>query len=101
MPTIYQAEMSIWQVEHFAVRIYYPNNQDIRSDKKGYPRFKYGKAAPKSWTVHEWRRKRFRSIYPGYKVAILDADGKSVNGNKSLAVVRKSYKFALKDAEEE
>ena len=51
-----------------------------------------GKAARDSWSVARWKQERFRSVYPGFEVEILDGDGQPVEfGQTLLETVRESY----------
>jgi hypothetical protein len=42
-------------------------------------------------TVEAWKQRRFRHLYPGFKVEVLLADGTRARGNTRLGTVRGSY----------
>lgn len=88
MPKTKVVEDKIQSVEHFPIKFLTPAGIDVRSDKEGIPQYKYSNAAPDSFTVSEWRDKRFRQQYPGYDVKVFMKDGKVASGNMKLANVR-------------
>lgn len=90
MPKVKNVEKKVWDTEGFAIRIK-ANGKDVRSDRNGFPQFKGGKASRNSWTVAEWKRKKFDTQYPGLDVEVLDGDGIVVDGRRSLANVRDTY----------
>ena len=91
MPTIKNVERKIWVSEGFAVRVLYCDGTDVRGDKRGLPSYRYDRAASNRMTVETWKRTRFKQIYPGYDVEVLDARQSSVRGNTRLATVRHTY----------
>ena len=92
MPKIENVERRIRKIEGFRVRfLYEKDRKDVRGDKivsRGYP---YEHAASHDITVEAWKTNRFRQIYPGYDVDVLDRYNSSVQGNTKLATVRHSY----------
>jgi hypothetical protein len=42
-------------------------------------------------TVSEWKEKRFKPIYVGFDVDVVDGYGESVHGATKLGYVRDSY----------
>lgn len=85
-------EMKIARVEGFQVRVAYPDGRNVRSDREGMPPWTWEKAARDNWTVARWKQERFRSVYPGFEVDVLDGDGTIVEyGNTLLETVRDSY----------
>ncbi|HTU70354.1 MAG TPA: hypothetical protein VMF11_08515 [Candidatus Baltobacteraceae bacterium] len=85
-------EMKIARVEGFQVRVSYPDGRNVRSDREGMPPWNWEKAARDNWTVARWKQERFKSVYPGFEVEVLDGDGNFVEyGNTLLETVRDSY----------
>ena len=82
----------ISQVEGFDVRIVAVGDDvgDVgrRRRVEDYP---FVNAANGSWTVAQWRAKRFEPNYPDFNVEVLDGDGSSVHGKTLLSTVRNSY----------
>ena len=92
MSKIKNVERRIWDVEGFAVRFLYLDGTDVRGDKTGLPQYQYDRAAGNDITVETWKETRFRQVYPGYEVDVLDGYNSSVRGNTRLATVRRSYR---------
>ncbi len=92
MSKIKNVERRIWDVEGFAVRFLYLDKTDVRGDKTGLPQYHYDRAAGNDITVEAWKETRFRQVYPGYDVDVLDGYNSSVRGNAKLATVRLSYR---------
>ena len=92
MSKIKNVERRIWDVEGFAVRFLYLDGTDVRGDKSGLPQYHYDRAAGNDVTVETWKETRFRQVYPGYEVDVLDGYNSSVRGNTRLATVRRSYR---------
>lgn len=91
MSKIKNVERRIWDVEGFAVRFLYLDGTDVRGDKTGLPQYHYDRAASNDITVEAWKETRFRQVYPGYDVDVVDGYNGSVRGNTKLATVRYSY----------
>ena len=91
MPTIENVEKQIRKIERFRVRfLYEKDGKDVWGDKivsHGYP---YERALGDGKTVETWK-KRFRQVYSGYDVDVVDRRNNSVQGNTKLATVRHSY----------
>ena len=90
MPKVKNVEKKIWDVEDFDVTIK-SNGKDLRGDKQGLKQFEGERASINSWTVAEWKRKKFSAQYPGLDVDILDGDGNPIDGRKTLGTVRDTY----------
>jgi len=58
--------------------------------KPGYKR-RYNRIAWNTFTVNDWRRRRFDNDYPEYVVEVLRPDGKIATGNTGLAKLRALY----------
>lgn len=91
MPKIENVERKIREIEGFAVRFLYLDGTDVRGDKTGLPQYPFERAAADNITVEAWKRSRFRSVYPGYEVDVVDRHRTSVQGNTRLITVRRSY----------
>ena len=93
MPKIENVERRIKKIEGFRVRfLYEKDRKDVRGDKivsHGYP---YEHAASNDMTVEAWKKIRFRQVFPGYDVDVVDRRHTSVQGNTKLATVRHSYR---------
>jgi len=77
-------ELKIGRIEHFRVRIRYLNGADVRGDREGMPTWPYERGARDSWTVADWRARRFRNVYPGFDVDVLDGEGSVVAAGQTL-----------------
>ena len=91
MAKVGRVELQISQVERFLVKIHYLDGRDVRSDREGMPGWPYERAAKDSWTVAEWKRERFNTVYPGFDVDVLDADCNPVPGQTRLESLRDTY----------
>ena len=65
--------------------------RDVRGDKKNMPSYSYRRKAAGNQTVAAWIESRFDKNFPGYKVEVLDGDGKKVHGKTLLSTVRDTY----------
>jgi hypothetical protein len=92
LPQLDRVERKIRRVEGFAVRILWPSQRDVRSDKTGVPSYAFERAAKDDFTVTAWKNQRFCPSYPGYDVEVLDNVGRTVAGNTKLETVRKTYR---------
>lgn len=90
MPKIKSIEKRIWDLEGFDVQ-FKANGKDVRGDKDGIPQYTYEKMAKNDMTVSDWRKCRFKKVYPGFTVWVLDGNGKKVAGQMKLGTVRDSY----------
>jgi hypothetical protein len=92
VPKIENVERQIRRIEGFRARfLYEKDRKDVRGDKivsRGYP---YEHAANSDITVEAWKNTRFRLVYPGYDIDVMDRHNSSVQGNTKLATVRLSY----------
>ena len=91
MPTVGSIELKIARVEGFLVRIKYPAGTDVRSDREQMPPYPYERAAKDSWTVQQWKKERFRYVYPGFEVDVLVDGRTTARGQTRLETVRDSY----------
>lgn len=91
MSSIANVERKIRRIEGFRVRILHLTGIDVRGDREGVPQYHYHRAADNDITVESWKESRFRSSFPGFEVDVMDARGKSVQGNTKLETVRDTY----------
>ena len=92
MPRIDYIEGKIYEVEGFDVTIRRLDGSDVYSNLVMPVSYRYARAAQDSWTVSEWKEKRFKKTFPGFDVDVLMGDGTTVaNGNMKLSNVRDSY----------
>ena len=89
--TVANVERKIKRVEGFRVRILHLNRVDVRGDREGLPQYAYHRAADHAITVETWKETRFRPSFPGFDVDVIDARGRSVQGNTKLETVRDTY----------
>jgi hypothetical protein len=87
MPNIDRVAKDIESTEGFAVRIRAKSPQTKRSHQK----YSYERVARGSFTVADWRRRRFESAYPDFSVEVLFADGRPASSRASLSKIRASY----------
>jgi hypothetical protein len=92
MPTFGRVESKIRRIEGFLVSIQDPERRDVRSDRQGLPSWPYERAAKDSWTVARWKRERFKALYPGFEVDVLDVRHHPLRGQTRLGTVRGTYK---------
>ncbi len=87
MPKIERIAKEIEETEGFAVK--------IRAKSSGakvlHPNYVYERVARASFTVADWRRRRFDSTYPDLVADVLFADGRAATSRASLRKVRESY----------
>ena len=98
MPTVENVENKIAKIETFEVRIKRESDgRDVRGDRDNLPTFKRQRAMKGFTTVAHWRRVRFDSMYPGFDVDVLYADGTIAAGQTRLTTVRDTYYEGLTD----
>ena len=91
MPKSKSVEKRIWDLEGFDVRLLHEDGRDVRSDLAGLPQYSYGRAAKNGMTVTAWIENRFNSVYPGFRVEVLDGNGNPAHGATKLGTLRDSY----------
>jgi hypothetical protein len=92
MALVKNVEKRIWDIEQFDVVIRHADGRDMRGDKTGLPQYPpYERTANNSWTVSDWKGKRFLPTFPGFDVDVLDGTGQAVAGQTHLSTVRDSY----------
>jgi hypothetical protein len=97
MPTIDKIAREIRDFEGFDVRIRHAesNGRDhnAKANVPGYKR-RYNRIAWNTFTVNDWRRRRFADDYPDYIVDVLKPDGSVATGKTGLAKLRELYERA-------
>jgi hypothetical protein len=97
MPTIDKIAREIRDFEGFDVRIRHAeSNGHARNAKLNVPGYKrrYNRIAWNTFTVNDWRRRRFSDDYPDYVVDVLKPDGSVATGKTGLAKLRELYERA-------
>ncbi len=87
MPKIERVAKEIEEKEGFAVKI----RAKVPGAKILQPKYDYERVARASFTVADWRRRRFDSAYPDFAADVLFADGRTATARASLKKVRESY----------
>jgi hypothetical protein len=87
MPNIDRVAKEIETTEGFAVRI----RTTITQTKRSHQKYSYQRIARGSFTVADWRRRRFASAYPDFTVEVLFGDGRPASPRASLSKIRASY----------
>jgi Uma2 family endonuclease len=97
MPTIDKLAREIRDFEGFDVRIRRAatkgNERGTTLNVPGYKR-RYNRIAWNTFTVNDWRRRRFDDDYPDYIVDVLKPDGSVATGKTGLAKLRALYERA-------
>lgn len=91
MSTVAGVERRIERREGFRVRIRHPDGRDVRGDREGLPQYPFERRAPDASTVKHWIETRFKPVFPGFEVEVLDGAGEHVHGGTRLGTVRDSY----------
>ena len=91
MPTTEKISAEIEKFEGFAVRIRPAAGSVARKSLQSYAR-NHERIARESFSVADWKRRRFDSLYPNYEVDVLLADGRPANPRATLSKIRASYK---------
>ncbi len=81
---------SIGEVEGFDVR-FVGADPSVDVDARRVDDYPFERAARGSWTVAEWKRKRFDVTYPEYFAEVLDPIGEIVHGKTLLENLRLRY----------
>jgi hypothetical protein len=91
VPNIERIASEIARFEGFAVRIRPASKaQTPKTNLRSYAR-NYERIARASFTVADWRRRRFDAAYPDYDVEVLFGDGRPASPRTPLLKVRASY----------
>ncbi len=91
MPNIDRIAAEIEKFEGFAVRIKPAvKAEGAKKNLRSYAR-NHERIARASFSVADWRRRRFDSVYPDYDVEVLFGDGRTASPRTLLAKIRASY----------
>ena len=91
VPSIERIAAEIEEFEGFSVRIRpVSKSQPVKTNLRSYAR-SHERIARASFSVADWRRRRFDDVYPGYDVEVLLADGRIAGPKTLLSKVRSSY----------
>ncbi len=90
MPKVKNIEKRIWDVEGFDVA-FMQNGRNVSGAKVILTTYNFSNMAKNDMTIQEWKTRRFNSLYPGYAVEVLDADGGNAQGNTKLGTLRDTY----------
>lgn len=91
MPKLKTVETKIAMIEGFEIAFKDSNGRDMRDDKPNIAQWPYDKQSKNDWTVNEWVNKKFKKIYPGFDVAVYDANEVQAKGQMKLSTIRDSY----------
>ena len=91
MSTVNRVQNAISKIEGFQIRIVYEGGRDVRDDRSDLPIQWNKRAAKGDLTVAAWTSSRFKAMYPGFAVQVLDSGGRAVHGRMKLSTVRASY----------
>jgi hypothetical protein len=91
VPNIERIAAEIEKFEGFAVRIRPASRaQTPKANLRSYAR-NHERIARGSFSVADWRRRRFDAVYPEYDVEVLFGDGRPASARTLLLKVRASY----------
>ncbi len=91
MPSIERVAAEIESFEGFAVRIRpIAKTTTAKTNLKSYAR-SHERIARASFSVADWRRRRFDGVYPDYDVEVLFGDGRPAGPRTLLSKIRASY----------
>jgi hypothetical protein len=91
VPSIERIATEIEKFEGFAVRICPASKvQTPKTSLRSYAR-NYERIARASFSVADWRRRRFDAVYSEYDVEVLFGDGRPASPRTLLLKVRASY----------
>lgn len=91
MPSIERIAAEIEKFEGFAVRIRpVTKTQTSKTNLRSYAR-SHERIARESFSVADWKRRRFETFYPDYEVDVLFGDGRAASPRTLLSKIRASY----------
>jgi hypothetical protein len=91
VPSIERIAAEIEKFEGFAVRIRPASKaQTPKTNLRSYAH-SHERIARESFSVADWRRRRFDAFYPDYEVDVLFGDGRTANARTLLSKIRASY----------
>jgi hypothetical protein len=91
VPSIERIAAEIEKFEGFAVRIRPASKaQPAKTNLRSYAR-SHERIARESFSVADWKRRRFDAVYPEYEVDVLFGDGRTASPRTLLSKIRASY----------
>jgi hypothetical protein len=92
MPNIERLQAEIAEFEGFAVKIRPAKDgaSPTKSNLKSYAN-NFQRIARKSFSVEDWKRRRFRDTYPGYEVDVLLKNGTIAPTKAKISKIRNTY----------
>ena len=91
MPSIERIAAEIEKFEGFAVRIRPASKAKTpKTNLRSYAR-SHERIARESFSVADWKRRRFDAFYPEYEVDVLFGDGRTATPRTLLSKIRASY----------
>jgi hypothetical protein len=91
VPSIERIAAEIEKFEGFAVRIRpVSNGTAAKTNLRSYAR-SHERIARASFSVADWRRRRFDDVYPDHDVEVLFGDGRPAGPRTLLSKIRASY----------
>jgi hypothetical protein len=91
VPSIERIAAEIEKFEGFAVRIRPASRvQTAKTNLRSYAR-SHERIARESFSVADWKRRRFDAYYPEYEVEVLFGDGRTASSRTLLSKIRASY----------
>jgi hypothetical protein len=91
MPTTEKVTAEIQKFEGFAVRMRPAAGAPAAKTLRSYAR-SHARIARESFSVADWKRRRFDALYPNYEVEVLLANGKPAPPKTTLSKIRATYK---------
>ena len=83
----------IYEIEGFSIEFLNKDGSQLSPHQNGLPSYQkeYERRSRGTWTVSEWKEKRFTNLYPGYTVNVLKEDGEIAAGQTRISSVRETY----------
>lgn len=92
LPTVHRYEESVRRLEGFGIRIRHSRDlRDVRGDLEIEATYSLRRRAPDEWSVTDYLTKRLQRRLPGFRVEVVSAEGRRVNGQTKLRNVRAGY----------
>ena len=93
MTTVAARASEISEIEGFSIEFLNKDGTQLPSHKNGLPSYKkqYERRSRGTWTVNEWKQKRFDSLYPEYSVNVLRENGDVAAPQTQINSVRETY----------
>ncbi|MFY9261797.1 MAG: hypothetical protein WAO71_14995 [Gallionella sp.] len=93
MTTAATRAFEIYEIEGFGIEFLDKDGNSLPPHQNGLPSYQkeYERRSRGTWTVNEWKEKRFNNLYPGYTVNLLKEDGTIAAGQTHISTVRETY----------